>query len=87
MLDWPEFVESSGTSLRRQSTVRVSSNQESANVLEAMVLNKRTLNLLALLESHAGDATLEVAVNPHPPTIAQSWASLVESLEKKRERD
>ena len=87
MFDWPEFAESSGTSLRCQSTIRVSSNQESANLLEAMVLNKRTLNLLAFLESHAGDATLEVAVNPHPPTIAQSWASLVESLEKKRERD
>ena len=46
-----------------------------------MVLNKRTPNLLALLESHAW------AFNPHPPTPAQSRASPTEPLEKKRKRD
>ena len=50
----PEFVESSGASSRRQSIVRVSTDQETTNVPKAMVLQRMTLNLLALLESHTG---------------------------------
>lgn len=87
MFDQPEFVESSGTSLSHQSTVHISSNQESTNIPEVMVLNKRNPNLLALLESYAKGVTPEVAVNPHPPTSVQSLAFPIEPLEKKRKRD
>ena len=44
-----------------------------------MVFEKRLPDLLFLLESHAGDATLEVPVVPRPPTPALPLSSHKES--------
>ena len=52
-----------------------------------MVLQRRTPNLLALLESHVGSATPEVSVDPRPPTPLPSRTSPIELVEKKRKRD
>jgi len=52
-----------------------------------VVLQRKTPNLLALLESHVEGTTPEVAVNPYPPTPLPSWVSPAEPLEKKRKRD
>lgn len=52
-----------------------------------MVLQKRTPNLLVLLEFHAGGATPKMAINPYPPTPVQSRASLAEPLKKERKKN
>lgn len=52
-----------------------------------MVLQRKNISLLALLESHTGGTTLEVAINPHPPTPFPSRVSPAEALEKKRKKD
>lgn len=44
----------------------VSENHEAAEVLEAMVIEKRLPNLLSLLESYAGTTTPKV---PDPPLL------------------
>ncbi|KAK7857998.1 geranylgeranyl transferase type-2 subunit beta 1 [Quercus suber] len=52
-----------------------------------MVIQKKTLNLLALLESHAGGATPEVPVDLRPPTPIPARSSPTEPGEKKRKRE
>ena len=47
-------------------TVAVSDDQEATEIPEGMMIEKRLPGLLSLLESHAGDATLEVLVVPRP---------------------
>ena len=64
VFDQPNLAEYSEASLNRQFTVQVSTNQEILHVPEGMVLQKRTPNLWALLESHVGSATLEVWMDP-----------------------
>ena len=76
-----------GASSRRQSAIRVNSDQETTDIREAVVLQRKTPNLLALLESHVEGTTPEVAVNPCPPTPLPPWVSPAEPLEKKRKRD
>ena len=47
---------------------QVSSNQETSNIPEAMVLQrKKNTSLLELLESHTGVSTPKVAIQTHPP--------------------
>jgi len=50
------------------AVVAVSANQEATQVPEGMVIEKRVPDLLALLESYTGKATLEVPVVPRPST-------------------
>ena len=80
-------MESLGANSRCQFTVHISSDQETTNIPKAMVLQRKNISLLALLESHTGGTTLEVAINPHPPTPFPSRVSLAEALEKKRKKD
>ena len=58
--------------------------RKKTDIPEAMVLQRKNTSLLALLESHVGATTPEVAVNPCTPTFLPSWVSPVEPLEKKR---
>ena len=51
-------------------TVAISDDQEATEIPEGMMIEKRLLGLLSLLESHAGDATPEVLVVPKPPMPA-----------------
>ena len=50
-------------------TVVVSEDQEATEILEAMVIEKKLLDLLSLLESHTGDATPEILVVPTSPIL------------------
>ena len=47
-------------------TIAVSDDQEATEIPKGMMIEKRLPGLLSLLESHAGDATLEVLVVPRP---------------------
>ncbi|KAL0004380.1 hypothetical protein SO802_011941 [Lithocarpus litseifolius] len=87
VVDWPEFAKSSGASSRCQLAIQVNSDQETTDVPDAMVLQRKNTSLLALLESHTGWTMPEVAVNPRPTTPLPSWASPAEALEKKRKMD
>lgn len=49
-----------------------------------MVIEKRRLDLLSLLESHTGDATPEVPVVPKAPTLASPPPTQTNPIEKKR---
>lgn len=50
--------------------VAISTDQGATEVPEGMVIEKRLLDLLSLLESHFGDATPEIPMVPRPPTPA-----------------
>ena len=52
-----------------------------------MVIQKKTPNLLALLEIHARGATPEVPVDPRPPTPIPAQSSPTKLGEKKRKRE
>ena len=52
-----------------------------------MVVQKRTPNLLVLLEVHAGVALFEVPVASRPLTPILPWNSPTEQAEKKQKRD
>ena len=55
-----------------------------------MVIEKKLPDLLSLLESHAGDATPEIAVVPWPPTPIlppPPPPTQTEPVDKKRKRD
>ena len=67
VFDRPDIAESSNLSPRSLPFDLVSSNQETANVLEAIVLQRKNTRLLKLLESHKRGSTLKVAVHPWPP--------------------
>jgi len=51
------------------ATTWVSTSQEATNILEVMVLDEKTPDLLALLTAHAGGNSLMVPVVPQPPTL------------------
>ena len=56
--------------------------------MKAMVIEKKLPDLLSLLESHAGDATPEIAVVLRPPTpILPPPPTQTEPVDKKRKRD
>ena len=63
---------------------QVSKSQEATNVPEAMVLEEKTLDLLALLTAHAGGDTLMVPIVPRPPTPAPPHTPTTNAHEKKR---
>jgi len=63
----PDKIKDISSSSRLTATL-VSENQETTEVPEVMVLEKRMPILLSLLESHAGTTTLEVLIVPRPPT-------------------
>ena len=80
----PKFAESSSVSSRHLFSAQISSNQETTNIPEAMVLQRKNTSLLELLESHAGGTTLEVVVNPRLSTPLPSQISPTEPPKKKR---
>ena len=80
-------VTESAATTSTPATIAVSSNQGATEVLEGMVIEKKLPNLLSLLESHVGDATLEVLVVPRPPTPAPPPPPQNDPIEKKRKRD
>lgn len=77
VFDRPDIAESSNLSPRSLPFDLVSSNQETANVLEAIMLQRKNTRLLKLLESHAGGSMLKVVVHPRPPTPFPSRTPLV----------
>lgn len=56
-------------------------------VLEGMVIQKRSSNLLALLESNVRVASFETLILPRPLTLAPLQSSPLEFVEKKRKKD
>lgn len=64
----------------------VSKNHEAAEVLEAMVIEKRLPNLLSLLESYAGTTTPKVPKVPRPPTLIPLPPLQIEPTKKKQKR-
>lgn len=87
VFDRPDLVESSITTPRPLPSAQISSNQETTDILEAMVLQRKNTSLLELLESHAIGSTPEVVVQPRAPTPLPTRTSPTESLEKKRKRE
>ena len=76
VFDQPDLTKSPGTTSRPLSSTQISNNQESANIPEAMVLQRRKdTNLLELLESHAGGSVLEVPIQTRPLTPLPSHTS------------
>nr|POE55962.1 hypothetical protein CFP56_64384 [Quercus suber] len=57
----------------QQATTLVSENQEVTEVPEAVVIEKRLPDLLSLLESHAGTATLEVPIATQAAHVVEEW--------------
>ena len=80
----PKFMESLSVSSRHLLSAQISSNQETTNIPEAMVLQWKNTSLLELLKSHAGGTTPEVAVNPCLPIPLPSQISTAELPKKKR---
>lgn len=88
VFDWPDSIESPSTTCRPLRSAQISTDQETIDISEVMVLQRRKdTNLLELLESHAGGSTPEVAIQPRPPTPLPTHASPSEQPEKKRKRD
>lgn len=87
VFDQPDLVESSEAVPKRLVSAQVSTKQKAINIPEAIVLQRRTPNILALLESHAKSATLEVSMDLKPLTPHPSRAFLIKLGEKKRKRD
>ena len=63
------------------ATAQVSISQEATNIPKAMVLEEKTLDLLALLTTHVGGNSPVVPIIPRPPTPAPAQA-----VKKKRKR-
>jgi len=80
-------VDSPTTSPRHLPSAQISSNKETTNIPEAMVLQRKNTNLLELLESHAGWSMLEVSIPPRAPTPIPCCTTLAKPLEKKRKRE
>ena len=51
-----------------------------------MVLEEKTLDLLKLLTTHAGDTSPTILVVPQPPTPALTHASSGDAIDKKGKR-
>lgn len=69
-------------SSRPRATAQVNINQGIADIPKGMVIQKKTLNLLALLESQVGGATTEVPADPRPPTPLPAQSFPTEPKEK-----
>lgn len=65
---------------------QVSTSQEALNVTEAMVLEEKTFDLLALLTAHVGGDSPVVPIVPHPSTPALAQIATSEATKKKRKR-
>ena len=64
--------------------VTISTDQGATEVPEGMVIEKRLPDLLSLLESHFGDATLEIPMVPRPPTPASPPPPQIDPADKIR---
>ena len=79
-------VTKSGATTSTPTTVDVSSNQGTTELLEGMVIEKKLPDLLSLLESHVDDATSEVLVVSRLPTSTPPPPQN-DPTNKKRKRD
>lgn len=75
------------TSTLRPATVSVNEDHEAIEIPEAVVIGQRILDLLSLLESHAGNAILEVPMVPKPPIPIPPPPTQAEPADKKWKRD
>lgn len=75
-----------GPSLCHLPPAQVSTSQKEANIPEGMVLEEKTLDLLALLTAHAGGASQAIPVVPRPTTSAPTQASSSDTADKKRKK-
>ena len=88
VFDQPYPTESPCTISRPLPSAQISSNQELADIPEAMVLlRKKNTSLLELLKSHVGRSIPEVVVQPQPPTPFPTCTSPSDQLEKKRKKE
>ena len=71
---------------RHLIAAQVSTSQEALDIPEAMVLEEKTPDLLALLTTHAGDDSPVVPIVPRPPTPAPAHATTAKVIKKKRKR-
>ena len=69
------------------SAVVVSEDQGAMKVSEAMVIEKKLLDLLSLLKFHTGGATPEIPVVPKPSTLASPPLTQTKPGDKKQKRD
>ena len=67
--------------------VSISTDQGATEVPEGMVIEKRLLDLLSLLESHYRDVTPEIPMVPRPPTPAPPLPPQTDPSDKIRKRD
>ena len=67
--------------------VAINTDQGAIEVPEGMVIEKRLLDLLSLLESHFGDATPEIPMVLRPPTPAFPPPPQTDPADKIRKRD
>ena len=65
----------------------VSEDQEAIEVLEGMVIEKRLLDLLSLLESHARTTAPKAPIVPKPLTPIPPTPAQIELVDKKWKRD
>lgn len=71
---------------RRLPAASVSTSQEASNIPEAIFLEEKTSDLLALLTAHVGANAPIVPVVPQPPTLAPMCAPSCDAPQKKRKR-
>ena len=80
-------VTKSAATTSTPTTIAVSSNQGTTELLEGMVIEKKLADLLSLLESHVGDATPKVLVVLRPPIPTPPPPPQNDPTDKKRKRD
>ena len=68
------------------TTAQVSTNQEASNIPKEMVLEEKTLDLLALLTAHVRGDSPVVLIVPRPPTLAIAHAAIANVIKKKRKK-
>ena len=82
----PDVIEDISSSLRL-TTALVSENQKVTKLPKVMVLEKRMIDLLSLLENHVGTTTPEVPIVPKPLTSIPPTPTQNEPADKKQKKD
>nr|POF00739.1 hypothetical protein CFP56_77029 [Quercus suber] len=85
VFDHPDLTKDAATT-STPVTATVSTDQRATEMPEGMVIEKRLLDLLSLLESRASDATTEVPVVPRPLIPAPSFPPQTNPTDKKRKQ-
>ena len=84
VFDRSDLTEFPGNTSRSLPSAQISSNQESADIPEAMVLQRRKdTSILELLESHTGGSTPKMPIQTWPLTPSPSYTSSFEQPERR----